>query len=98
VRFSLAELPKDETDWARVEALTDEEIEAAVREDPDAAPIADEDFWRKAELVLPEPKELISIRLDRDVLDWFRSAGRGYQTRVNAVLRSYVDAKRKRSG
>lgn len=49
------------------------------------------DFWDQAELILPEPKQAVSLRLDRDLLDWFRAAGPGYQTRMNAVLRSYMD-------
>jgi len=71
--------------------LSDAEIERAIAEDPDAAPKLDADFWAKAELTLPEAlKERITMRIDRDVLDHFRSKGRGYQTRINAVLRSYI--------
>jgi uncharacterized protein (DUF4415 family) len=98
VRYSLLDLPPDKTDWARVEALTDEEIEAAIADDPDAAPIADEGFWARARVVLPPPKEPISIRIDKDVLAWFRSLGRGYQTRINAVLRAYMEARKKAGG
>jgi uncharacterized protein (DUF4415 family) len=43
---------------------------------------------------LPEPKASITIRLDREVLDWFRAQGDGYQTRINAVLKMYVKAQR----
>jgi uncharacterized protein (DUF4415 family) len=99
VRYSLQDLAAmpDRTDWARLERMTDEEIEAAVRDDPDAGPFElDEDFWRNAKLVLPPPKELISIRVDKDVLDWFRSLGRGYQTRMNMVLRSFMEHQKKR--
>ncbi len=63
---------RPQTDWARVDALTDEEIEAAVRNDPDAAPIVDDDWFASAKLVMPQRKEQISIRLDRDVLEHFR--------------------------
>ena len=52
------------------------------------------EFWSKAALVLPEPKTAISIRVDGDVLEWFKSQGRGYQSLMNAVLKSYVDAKK----
>jgi uncharacterized protein (DUF4415 family) len=73
--------------------LTDEEIEAAVRKDPDAVPL---DFdWSEAVLVIPPKKQAISIRVDQDVLDYFRKQGAGYQRRMNAVLRSFVDQKRK---
>lgn len=55
----------------------------------------DEDFWRNARLVMPKPaKEAISLRVDQDVLAWFRAQGRGYQSRMNAVLRAYVESER----
>jgi uncharacterized protein (DUF4415 family) len=81
---------RSRTDWARVDALTDEEIEASVRDDPDAPPIVDEEWFRTATLVMPAPKEQISIRLDRDVLEHFRRYPR-YQTRINAILRRYFE-------
>jgi uncharacterized protein (DUF4415 family) len=86
-----------QTDWARVDALTDEEIEAAVRNDPDAAPILDAEWFASATLVMPEPKEQISIRLDRDVLAHFRKYPR-YQTRINAILRAAMEHKKKKAG
>jgi uncharacterized protein (DUF4415 family) len=85
------------TDWARVDALTDEEIEAAVRDDPDAAPIVDEDWFAGATLVMPKPKEQISIRLDTDVLEHFRKYPR-YQTRINAILRAAMEHEKKKAG
>ena len=47
------------------------------------------DFWNDA-TVVPPPKRAISLRVDQDVLDWFRSRGPRYQTRMNAVLRAYM--------
>ena len=85
---------KGKTDWARLDAMTDEEIKTAVANDPDAAPL-DID-WSKAVLVIPPKKKAISIRLDEDVLDYFKKEGEGYQRRMNAVLRSYMDQKRKK--
>ena len=82
------------TDWARVDAMTDEEIEAQMRDDPDWAEFMDVD-WSKATLVIPVPKDPISIRLDKDVLDFFKATGKGYQTRINAVLRHYMQEKQK---
>lgn len=79
---------KGKTDWASVDALTDEDIAKAVANDPDAAPI-DID-WSDAVLVMPVRKKAISIRVDEDVLDFFKRGGDGYQGRINAVLRSYV--------
>jgi len=80
---------KGKTDWAAVDALTDDEIAEAVRNDPDAVPI-DLD-WSDAVLVIPPRKTAISIRVDEDVLDYFKKQGSGYQRRMNAVLRSYMD-------
>lgn len=79
-------------DWKRLDALSDGAIRKAVVSDPDAAPIADADWFRRAKIVLPQPKRAVSIRLDRDVTEWFQRQGRGYQTRINAVLRAYVRA------
>lgn len=84
---------KGKTDWARVDALTDEDISKAVADDPDAVPV-DVD-WSDAVLVLPPKKKAISIRLDEDVLDFFKKEGEGYQRRINAVLRSYMKQKAK---
>ena len=52
------------------------------------------DFWRDAELVAPVPKQAISLRVDEDVLAWFRNQGPRYQSRMNAVLRSYMEHSR----
>ena len=84
---------KGKTDWARVDALTDEDIEKAIANDPDAAPL-DID-WSDAVLVIPARKKAISIRVDEDVLDFFKKEGEGYQRRINAVLRSYMQQKAK---
>jgi uncharacterized protein (DUF4415 family) len=82
------------TDWARVDAMTDEEIEAAVSNDPNAPPIVDTEWFATATLVMPRPKEQISIRLDRDVLEHFRRYPR-YQTRINAILRAAMEHEKK---
>jgi uncharacterized protein (DUF4415 family) len=84
---------KGKTDWARVDKLTDEDIAKAVANDPDAVPI-DID-WSNAVLVMPVRKKAISIRIDEDVLDYFKKEGAGYQGRMNAVLRSYMQQKAK---
>lgn len=84
---------KGRTDWTRVDNLTDEDIAKAVANDPDAAPI-DID-WSDAVLVMPVRKTAISIRVDEDVLNFFKKGGEGYQRRMNAVLRSYMDHKSK---
>jgi uncharacterized protein (DUF4415 family) len=63
--------------------------------DPEWADFKDID-WSEAVLVIPPKKKAISIRIDEDVLDFFKNQGSGYQRRMNAVLRSYVLQKRKR--
>ena len=55
-------------------------------------PELDDTFWRRAKLVMPEPKRAVSLRVDPDVLDWFKAQGKGYQSLINAVLRSYKKA------
>ena len=95
-RLTLADVPRGPHDWSRADALTDEEIEAAVRDDPDAVPIMDSEEWFKdAVIVEPLRKRPISIRIDEDVLDWFRENNQHYQTKINAVLRSYMEHQRK---
>ena len=74
-------------DWDKFLNMTDEEIE---RTSPPELRNLPDDFWDDAVLVEPVVKTPISIRLDEDVLDWFRRSGPRYQSRINAVLRSYM--------
>ena len=76
-------------DLDRLRKMTEAEVSAS--SPPELADIP-EDFWDNAEVVSPPSKEAISLRVDRDVLDWFRKQGPRYQTRMNAVLRSYMTA------
>lgn len=92
VRVSVHERRPGRTDWQALDALTDEDIERAIAEDPDAAPLLDADWFRNAELVIPAAKIATSMRVDGDVMDWFKGQGRGWQTRMNAVLRAYAKA------
>ena len=59
-------------------------------------PELDDSFWANAVLEYPEKKKPVTLRLDSDVLDWFRSLGKGYQTRINSVLRSFYEAHKKK--
>ena len=70
-----------------------EELAATKDEDIDYSDIAelDDDFWKRAELRMPQPKKGIYVRLDPDVLDWLKSKGKGYQTRMNAMLRALME-------
>jgi uncharacterized protein (DUF4415 family) len=86
------------TDWKRLERLGDAEIVAAVRDDPDAV---DPGETRLRHAILPgpaRPKERVTMRLDADMVHWFRGQGRGYQTRMNAVLRAFFEAHQPASG
>ena len=85
---------KGRTDWARFDKLTDADIEKAIASDSDWDEFKDID-WSDAVLVLPPRKKAISIRVDEDVLDFFKREGEGYQRRMNAVLRSYMQQKSK---
>jgi uncharacterized protein (DUF4415 family) len=86
---------RGKTDWAALDALTDAEIEASIANDPDWQEFKDLD-WSEAVLVIPPKKKAISIRVDEDVLDYFKKEGAGYQRRMNAVLRSFMQQKRKK--
>ena len=69
--------------------MTDAEITTAIADDPDWAEFEPID-WSKAEVVVPPKKQAISIRLDEDLINFFKAEGAGYQRRINAVLRSYM--------
>jgi len=85
---------KDRTNWERVDALTEEELEAAIAADPDEDLDEGVGPWFMGIPPPPPPKEYIHIGLDKDIVAWFRQSGRGYQTRINAVLRVFFMAHR----
>ena len=90
--------PVGSADRERLRNMTDDEIIA--NSPPELADLPD-DFWDHAVLMPPVTKEAISLRVDDDVLAWFRAGGPGYQTRMNAVLRHYMErikALRSRTG
>jgi uncharacterized protein (DUF4415 family) len=80
---------ESKSDWARADAMTDADIAAAIASDPDEANIVWDDNWVAGTPPAPG-KQAISLRLDPDILDFFRAGGPGYQTRINAVLRTYM--------
>jgi uncharacterized protein (DUF4415 family) len=80
----------DRTDWERVRAMTDEEVEDAALSDPDAQP-TDAEFWKDARLVIPMALVDSFLQVDPDVLEWFKSQGEGYKARMNAALRAYME-------
>ena len=78
------------TDWKRIDALRDEDIDLS--DSPELGP----EFFANA-IIWPGPKKQITLRLDPDVLKFFRKHGRGYQTTINAVLRKYMEAQQRRA-
>ncbi|MFJ3074401.1 MULTISPECIES: BrnA antitoxin family protein [Pseudomonas] len=76
------------TDWARLARQDDKDI------DTSDIPELGEDFFRQAELRVPA-KQTVTIRLDADVLAWFKAQGAGYQTRINQLLRQYMQAQQR---
>jgi uncharacterized protein (DUF4415 family) len=78
------------TDWAQADALSQADIERLADEDEGPLP----DGWEKTVIIgLPPGKDAVKLRIDRDVLDWFRQTGKGYQTRMNNVLRAFVTSR-----
>jgi uncharacterized protein (DUF4415 family) len=112
VRFSAEQLEnmrrrgESRTDWARVDAMTEAELEASIAptgqarglkaHDPDDVHATPD--WSQTVLGLPPRKEHINIRIDADVLSWFKQTGRGWQTRMNNVLRAFVESRRHARG
>jgi uncharacterized protein (DUF4415 family) len=87
---------ESQTDWARVDAMTEEELEAAIASDPDWADIP-RDWYKHARPYYPRGlKKQVTLRLDPDILEWFKRQGAGYQTRINAALRAFVEAHEKK--
>jgi uncharacterized protein (DUF4415 family) len=72
--------------------MTEAELEASIDADP--GDVHEAPDWSRAVLGLPPPREHINIRLDADVLAWFKQAGRCYQTRINNVLRAFVESRK----
>lgn len=86
----LSKKRKGKTDWSRVDAMSEKILERSIAADKDAD-VRGAD-WARARLVMPQRKASIHLRVDPDVLAWYRRQGQGYLTRMNAVLRAYMDA------
>ena len=76
---------QSKTDWARIDAMKDEDIDYS-----DIPPLTD-DFFKKAVIRWPSEKERITIALDKDILGYLRTMGKGYQTKINAILRAWFE-------
>lgn len=95
VRYkSLDDMPPPRPLSRAFREMSDAEVERRAAADPDAGVIPP-GFWDNAKVLLPETKQQITLRLDPEVIRWFRRSGKGYQSRMGAVLKSYVEAKRK---
>ncbi len=88
---------EDRTDWDYVQRMSPEEVEESVNTE-------EEGFFdlSKGYPGLPsgigQPKKQLTVRLDQDIIDWFRAQGKGYQTRMNAVLRQFMEHEKERAG
>lgn len=78
------------TNYKRINKLSDKDI------DYSDIPETDEKFWSDAEVLFPTKKTHVSIRLDDDIISWFKQFGRGYQTKINSVLKSYITSIQKK--
>ena len=81
-------LDEDQTDLKRLESMSDNDIDLS------DIPELDKNFFKNAKVIMPSEKKHLSLRLDADVLAWLKSQGKGYQGRINAILRSYYEAHR----
>lgn len=72
------------TNYKRLKKLSDKDI------DYSDIPSTNEKFWQDAEVIFPTKKTHVSIRLDDEIISWFKQFGRGYQTKINSVLKSYI--------
>jgi len=77
---------RSETDWIRIDAMTDEEIDTS-----DIPPLT-EDFFNRAHVRMPKRKVAVTVQIDPDVLAWFRAQGEDYEQRMHAALRIYAEA------
>jgi uncharacterized protein (DUF4415 family) len=83
-------LNKSETDWQRLDAMTDEEIDLS-----DCPEITPQQFAKaivRNGLPVNKNKAQVTLRIDNEVLEWFKSQGKGYQTQINSLLRAYMEA------
>ena len=79
-----------ETDWKRIEAMTDADIDLS--DSPELTPEMFATAIVRKGIATPIKKKQLTLRIDSDVIDWFRSQGKGYQTKINGLLRAYMEA------
>jgi uncharacterized protein (DUF4415 family) len=81
------------TDLGKIDAMTDEDLERLVAADKDERVQPD---WTRAQLILPQAKQSVHLRLEQEIVEYFKSQGKGHISRMQAVLKSYVNAHRAR--
>ncbi|MFH0994042.1 MAG: BrnA antitoxin family protein [Pseudomonadota bacterium] len=81
-----------DSNWEKAAGMTKTEIEASLAADPDETDMVMD--WDNTTVDLPQPKVVLNMRIDKDLLVYFRKTGKGYQSRINAILRSYVERNR----
>lgn len=74
----------------KIESVRDEDI------DYTDIPELSKEFWENAIVEYPEKKKPVTLRVDADIIKWFKSKGKGYQTKINAILRSYYEAHKRK--
>jgi uncharacterized protein (DUF4415 family) len=80
------------TDLSRVDAISDEKLEKLIAEDEDERGLRPD--WTKAKLILPQAKQSVHLRIEQSIVEYFKSQGKGHISRMQAVLKAYVDAHR----
>jgi len=88
-------LAESQTDWERLNAMSEAEVERLAAEDMAELGITP-DWMEHTRVVFPRAKERVTVRLDTDIVAWLKAQGRGYQTRINAILRAYVASQKAR--
>lgn len=94
VRYSASEIRRlkkqgaDLTDWSKLDKMTKAELEKSIDKEDDIERIN----WKSVKIGIPIKKQDVHIRLDEDLLNWLKKGGKGYQTRINAILRSYMQS------
>ena len=87
-RFTKDTLPTDQTDWQRVRAMSDDQIDLS--DSPELTPEQLAKAVVRRGIRLTPNKEMLNLRVDNDVLEWWRARGKGYQSEINAVLRAVM--------
>lgn len=88
--ISANDIELDPAELERLHSLPDDDIDFS------EIPELSADFWDNAAIIYPDKKERISIRLDSEIIAFFKSQGKGYQSKINAVLKHYVTTKRRK--